>query len=51
LVERTDVGDGVMSTQRIAVATEAVFHMHEITKVYRMRDVEVHALRQKSYKD
>ncbi len=26
-------------------STDAVFHMHEITKVYRMGDVEVHALR------
>lgn len=28
-----------------AVSADAVFHMHEITKVYRMGDVEVHALR------
>lgn len=28
-----------------AISTDAVFHMHEITKVYRMGDVEVHALR------
>jgi putative ABC transport system ATP-binding protein len=28
-----------------ATAIDAVFHMHEITKVYRMGDVEVHALR------
>src|SRR3974390_251432 len=27
------------------MASDAVFHMHEITKVYRMGDVEVHALR------
>jgi putative ABC transport system ATP-binding protein len=27
------------------VSVDAVFHMHEITKVYRMGDVEVHALR------
>lgn len=26
-------------------STDTVFHMHEITKVYRMGDVEVHALR------
>lgn len=34
-----------MSKQTVEVATDAVFHMHEITKVYRMGDVEVHALR------
>jgi putative ABC transport system ATP-binding protein len=34
-----------MSTESIAAATDAVFHMHEITKVYHMGDVEVHALR------
>ncbi|MGB8475095.1 MAG: ABC transporter ATP-binding protein [Candidatus Acidiferrum sp.] len=28
-----------------AESTDAVFHMHEITKVYRMGNVEVHALR------
>lgn len=28
-----------------AQSADAVFHMHEITKVYRMGDVEVHALR------
>jgi len=28
-----------------AIATDAVFHMHEIIKVYRMGDVEVYALR------
>jgi putative ABC transport system ATP-binding protein len=28
-----------------AIATDAVFHMHEIIKVYCMGDVEVHALR------
>jgi putative ABC transport system ATP-binding protein len=27
------------------IPADAVFHMHEITKVYRMGDVEVHALR------
>jgi putative ABC transport system ATP-binding protein len=34
-----------MSTQTIASATDAVFHMHEITKIYHMGDVAVHALR------
>ena len=28
-----------------SASVDAVFHMHEITKVYRMGDVEVHALR------
>ena len=27
------------------ISSDAVFHMHEITKVYRMGDIEVHALR------
>lgn len=34
-----------MSSQSESVAVDAVFHMHEIAKVYRMGDVEVHALR------
>lgn len=34
-----------MSRQAVPTATDAVFHMHEITKVYQMGDVAVHALR------
>src|SRR5262250_3039985 len=34
-----------MSALPAAASSEAVFHMHEITKVYRMGEVEVHALR------
>jgi putative ABC transport system ATP-binding protein len=34
-----------MSKQTVEVATDAIFHVHEITKVYRMGEVEVHALR------
>ena len=34
-----------MSTSETAVTTDAVFHMHEITKVYHLGDVAVHALR------
>jgi putative ABC transport system ATP-binding protein len=30
---------------QLAIATDAFFHLHEITKVYHMGDVEVHALR------
>ncbi len=26
-------------------SADAVFHMHEITKIYRMGDMEIHALR------
>jgi putative ABC transport system ATP-binding protein len=34
-----------MNTQTIAAAADAVFHMHEITKIYHMGDVAVPALR------
>lgn len=34
-----------MSREAVAAAIDAVFHMHEITKVYQMGDVAVHALR------
>ena len=34
-----------MSGQSAPAAVDAVFHMHEITKVYHMGDVAVHALR------
>lgn len=34
-----------MSREAVAAAADAVFHMHEITKVYQMGDVAVHALR------
>jgi len=34
-----------MKGARAATSAEAVFHVHEVTKVYRMGDVEVHALR------
>jgi putative ABC transport system ATP-binding protein len=34
-----------MGGRPAAAALDAIFHMHEITKVYRMGDVEVHALR------
>jgi putative ABC transport system ATP-binding protein len=35
----------VAQTQEPPAAREAVFHVHNISKVYRMGDVEVHALR------
>ena len=34
-----------MKGARAQTSPEAVFHVHEVTKVYRMGDVEVHALR------
>src|SRR5215467_8534685 len=34
-----------MNTQTIATAADAVFHMHEIKKIYHMGDVAVPALR------
>lgn len=44
-MERIAGADGAMNTGSIATATDAVFHMHEITKIYHMGDVVVHALR------
>jgi putative ABC transport system ATP-binding protein len=34
-----------MNAWPIPVTVDAVFHMHEITKVYHVGDVTVHALR------